>query len=341
MLTLVVVAGDHVLGFREVLTGRQYDGDDGPRWIVGIAVAGVPFLAWVATMRSRALFRPGELAPELTRSPVAPWLIPFHQCWAPYGLMRAIVAGCAGGARLRVVLRVWWTLWIGMWAAWWTSVGMGLFADSDGRGADSWVIGADATFRAAAVAAAVAAIVLVLALTRAQHALRAEPPADRTWAELRRNGLDFTTPAVVVVCCLGALPMCWVGTVYVATGPLSVTLSHDEFVGTWHDAGGGRVSLTADGRFVANGLPGRDWQENHPEHLPVPIAERWSGEGRWTYDEGTLTLTTRPAAGSQSPPALPEFYLDGLRPRGARAHPRLITELGDPDQSMRYELRKD
>ncbi|MFI6580192.1 DUF4328 domain-containing protein [Embleya sp. NPDC050493] len=340
VLALAVVAGDHALAFREALTGRQYDGDDGPRWIVGLVVAGVPFLAWVAVMRSDALFRPGEPPRELTRSAIAPWLIPVHQWWAPFGLMRAIVAATATAAWLRAVLRAWWTLWIGMWTAWWTSVGVGLSADSAGRGADAWVRGADATFRAVAVLAALAAIVLVGGLTRARAGCRAEPAVERTWAELHGDGLDFASRASVVACCFLALPVCWVGSVYVATGPLSVTLSHDEFVGTWHDTAGAVVTLTADGRFVAHGLPGLPWQRSEPDHLPVPLGERWSGEGRWTYEKGALTLSGPAVDGSQSPSAPREFALEALRPRGSHGHPRLFTEIGDPDRSLRYELRK-
>ncbi|MFE3203434.1 hypothetical protein [Embleya sp. NPDC059237] len=274
------------------------------------------------------------------RSSVAPWLIPFHQCWAPFGLMRAVAAATTIARWPRVVVRVWWTLWIGMWAAWWISVGVGMSADTAGRGADGWVRGADATFRGLATLAALAAIVLVIALTRARRARRAEPPVARTWAELRGGGLDFASRVSVAVCLLAALPVCWVGSIYLGSGPLSVTLSRDELVGSWHDAAGARVTFTADGRFGANGLPGSWWQQADPDHLPAPIAERWSGQGRWTYEEGTLELTGYADVGPQPPSATPEFALHELRPKGSHTDPRLVAHLGGPGGGLRYELRK-
>lgn len=341
VVALAVAAGDHLLGFREALTGRQFDGQDGPRWIVGLALAGVPFLRWVAGVRSHALFRPGEPPRELFRSAVAPWLIPFHQWWAPFGLMRAIVGATTTGAWPRVALRMWWTLWIGMWTAWWFSVWVGLSADSAGRGADVWVRGADAAFRALATLAGCAAIVLVVTLTRARQARRAEPAAERTWAQLRRDELDFASRTSVAVCLLAALPACWIGSTYLDSGPLSVALSRDELVGTWHDPAGAGVTLTADGLFSARGLPGSRWQLGDPDRLPPPISERCSGQGHWTYTKGTLTLTGPDRDSSRSPSTPPEFTLEDLRPKGSHTDPRLVVHLGDPDGGLRYELRKE
>lgn len=176
---LAVAAGDHALGFREALTGRQFDEEDGPRWIVGVAVAGVPFLAWVAGARSHTLFRPGAHPREF-----------------------------------------------------------------------------------------------------------------------------------------------WIGSTYLEYGPLSVAVSPDELVGTRHDPTGARATLTADGRFDANGLPGSQCQHSDPTHLPAPIDQRWPGQGRRTYERGTLTLTA-PARDDRQPPSTPpEFTLEELQPRGSHQAPR-------------------
>ncbi|MFG3207985.1 hypothetical protein [Streptomyces sp. NPDC048192] len=169
------------------------------------------------------------------------------------------------------------------------------------------------------VTAALAATVLV-----ARRPLLVDRPWLSGGAMVRRVALHGTL-AVVAAGTLAGIGL-WAGIGYEPP-----RLSREQVAGTWSDARGGTLVLTADGRATATRV---ETFEDSDDVLE-PVVHRCSGTGTWKYTPGTGPWS------QEVDVSVGDCPMDTWEVSGTRAHPKLYVYIGDPDTWELYTLRRD
>lgn len=100
-------------------------------------------------------------------------------------------------------------------------------------------------------------------------------------------------------------------------------LSTQQVAGTWTDAKGGTLVLTADGKATATGVQVFDFDEVHT----------CTGPGTWSYNEGAPVWSQGVSV------SVVGCEMETWQVLGTTEHPKLYVFIGDPDDEDLYVLR--
>ncbi|WP_330342184.1 hypothetical protein [Streptomyces sp. NBC_00557] len=171
-------------------------------------------------------------------------------------------------------------------------------------------------------------LVVTAALTATALVARRPLLVDRPWlsggAMFRRVAL-YGTLAVVAAGTLAGIGL------RAGIGYEPPRLSREQVAGTWSDARGGTLILTADGRATAIGVETFDDSDDILE----PVVHKCTGTGTWEYTPGTGPWS------QEVDVSVDECPMDTWDVYGTREHPKLYVYIGDPDNWDLYILNRD
>ncbi|MEU2930659.1 hypothetical protein ABZ636_37400 [Streptomyces sp. NPDC007251] len=243
---------------------------------------------------------------------------------APFGA----AAGAACGARLSVgvvmpvlVVAGWLGRRLSRREAWWwvpalAATGTAPFALAAAMLARTGLLAGLGVWLA--VTAALAATVLV-----ARRLLLVDRPWLSGGAMFGRVALHGTL-AVVAAGTLAGIGL-WAGIGYEPP-----RLSTEQVTGTWSDARGGTLILTADGGATAT----RVETFADSDDVLEPVVHRCTGTGTWEYTRGTGPWS------QEVDVSVDDCPMDTWEVFGTREHPKLYVYIGDPDNWNLYILQR-